>query len=281
MRSRPRREMALRKAGSQERKGRRIVPWAVLAIVVVVFGVAASARAQGSLFLRGARAYAEGRYADAAVMFSDAYAADHDPTYLVHLGRALDGAGDPEGALEAYTTWLELEPDAPERAEIEDSMARLRIEIAAHAGDETTDEIVPDETEETDDAAARHTPAPLVAPSANGPRISPWPWVIVSGGVILFVAGAITGGFAADAHGAADRAPSHDVTVARENEAQSQATAATVLLVLGGLITLGGGAWGVYDIVSENDAAEDTAAADRTTARLRLGPTSASLDVEF
>lgn len=247
----------------------------------LVLGVEATAHAQGSLFLRGARAYAEGRYADAAVMFSDAYAADHDPTYLVHLGRALEGAGDPEGALQAYTTWLDLEPDAPERAEIEEAMTRLRVEIAAHATDDTPDDVVADETDETEGSDVRRTPAPLVAPSASGPRISPWPWVVLSGGVILFVAGAITGGVAADNHGAADRAPSHDLVVARENEAQSQATSATVLLVIGGLITLGGGAWGVYDIVSESGASEDTAAADRTTARLRLGPASASLDVEF
>lgn len=229
--------------------------------------------AQGSLFLRGARAYAEGRYADAATHFSDAYAADPDPTYLYHLGRALEGAGDAAGALAAYDTWLELAPDAPERAEVEASLARLRSEAAAPEPDAPIDAPREDETASTRPSA----PASLVRRS-EGRRLEPWPWVVLSGGALFFVAGAITAGVAVETHGAADRAPSHAETVAREGDAQAQAAAATALMVIGGAITLAGGAWGVVDLVMPRPGA---AADEGATARLRLGPASARLELEF
>lgn len=250
---------------------------ASVALVLLALFVAAPASAQGSLFLRGARAYAEGRFEDAAMAFSDAYAEDPDPTYLYHLGRALEGAQDREGAIDAYFNYLAEVPDAPERVEVEATIERLRDEVLAGV------EVVPEE--ETTPPPAETTPRRVshvgVVERPEGRRISPWPWVVVGGGVLIVGIGAILGGVALGTHDAAAAAPSHAETVSIENEAQAQAAGATAMFVIGTLVTLGGAAWGIVDLVLTPEPEADTADEDTVEARLHLRPDGASLTLTF
>ena len=212
--------------------------------------------------------------------FSDAYAEDPDPTYLYHLGRALEGAQDREGAIDAYFNYLAEVPDAPERVEVEATIERLRDEVLAGVEVEPTE----DEPATTTDPPRRVSHVGVVE-RPEGRRINPWPWVVLGGGALVIGVGAILGGVALGTHDAAAAAENHAETVRIDSEAQAQAAGATAMFVIGTLVTLGGAAWGIVDLVltpePEPEPTDGAADEDALEARLRILPGGASLTLRF
>lgn len=77
------------------------------------------------LYNEAAEDYQAGRFDDAADKLETAHRLFPEPILLYNLGRALEGSGDNEGALDAYHEFLEVaDDDAEERP-----MTRSRIEV--------------------------------------------------------------------------------------------------------------------------------------------------------
>ena len=77
------------------------------------------------LFDEGMKAMQAGDAAAADKAWRAGYAIAKDPAFLVHMGEAEEKAGQPAEAGESYRRYLRAVPDASDRAEIEQRLARL------------------------------------------------------------------------------------------------------------------------------------------------------------
>ena len=99
-------------------------------ILATVLGLAASpARAPSAeeqrLYDDGVRAFQAGDARGAEKAWKAGYAVAHDPAFLVHIGEAQEKAGAPAEAADSYRRYLREAPDAVDRADIEQRLARL------------------------------------------------------------------------------------------------------------------------------------------------------------
>lgn len=111
---------------------------AALALSAALLG-AANARAQDDddsleravvLFEESETLYNQGEFEQAAALLRRAYALHPDPTLLFNLARALEGAGDLDGAIESYERYLEENPDAEDAGAIRARVGTLREQRA-------------------------------------------------------------------------------------------------------------------------------------------------------
>jgi tetratricopeptide (TPR) repeat protein len=87
-------------------------------------GYSAETKARArAIYEKGARAYDEGRYYDAADYFLDTNRIYPRPQLAFNIGRAYDKIGNLAGALRHYREYLRRVPDAPDRVEVS---ARVR-----------------------------------------------------------------------------------------------------------------------------------------------------------
>ncbi len=77
------------------------------------------------LFDEGTHALAAGDAAAAEKAWRAGYEIAHDPAFLVHLGEAEEKAGQTTAAIDSYRRYLREVPDASDRADIEQRLARL------------------------------------------------------------------------------------------------------------------------------------------------------------
>jgi hypothetical protein len=77
------------------------------------------------LFDEGTHALAAGDARAAEKSWRAGYEIAHDPAFLVRLGEAEEKAGETAGAIESYRRYLREAPDASDRADIEQRLARL------------------------------------------------------------------------------------------------------------------------------------------------------------
>lgn len=76
-------------------------------------------------FDEGTRAMAAGDARGAEKAWQAGYDLGHDPAFLVHVGEAQEKAGAPAQAVETYRRYLREAPEASDRADIEQRIARL------------------------------------------------------------------------------------------------------------------------------------------------------------
>jgi hypothetical protein len=125
------------------------------------------------LFDEGTHALAAGDARAAEKAWRAGYQIGHDPAFLVHLGEAEEKAGAPAEALESYRRYLREAPDASDRADIEQRLARLgpAAPPPAAAAPGTAAE-TPGEFGGAPPAAAPAPAAPTTAPApAAGARV--------------------------------------------------------------------------------------------------------------
>jgi len=114
-----------------------------LVLVAVLFAAAGPARAQAddaqarsrALYDEGSRAYKAGDYPRAIEKFLAAYDLSHAPAILFNIAQAYRLAGSCDRALEYYRRSLDEEPDAANRAEVEERVAEMQAcadQAAAH-----------------------------------------------------------------------------------------------------------------------------------------------------
>ncbi len=80
---------------------------------------------EARLFDEGTHALAAGDARAAEKAWRAGYEIAHDPAFLVHLGEAEEKAGETSEAIDSYRRYLREAPDASDRADIEQRLARL------------------------------------------------------------------------------------------------------------------------------------------------------------
>lgn len=219
-----------------------------------------------ALFRESAEAYRAGNMELAVTLLRRAYELDPAPVLQYNLARTLEGMGDNVGAIEAYERYLELEPEAEDRAGIEERLVSLRAEQA---------ELDAAAEAETDEFLAGDDQPPLEEPEGPMPppkTVNVVPWVIAGVGVLLMGSAAVTGAMANGRHDDALATDIHADRVRLADEADTLALVTNVNLALGGVLLLAGGIWGVIDLTS--GGGDDDLS-------LRIGPGQLSLSGRF
>jgi hypothetical protein len=85
------------------------------------------------LFAEGAKAFEAGDARAAERAWKEGYAVAHDPAFLVRIGEAQEKAGLASEAVESYRRYLREAPDASDRPDIEQRIARI-VPASAPAG---------------------------------------------------------------------------------------------------------------------------------------------------
>lgn len=221
-----------------------------------------------ALFRESADAYRVGNLELAVTLLRRAYELDPAPVLQYNLARALEGMGDTEGAIEAYERYLELDPEAEDRATIEERLGSLRAEQAEAAAEAEA------EAEEfLAGAGGGDDPdlEPLEGPMPAS-RVSPAPWAIAGVGVLLLGSAVLTGALANGRHDDALATRVHAERVQLTDEADRLAFVTNLNLALGGVFVVAGGIWGVIDLMQVRR--------DRGLA-LRIGPGQLTLHGRF
>lgn len=86
-------------------------------------GAATEAR---NLYEAGRSAFMAGDFAGARRHFEMAHALDEAPVLLFNMARCSEELGDADGAVDAYYAYLEAEPAAPDRREVERRIRAIR-----------------------------------------------------------------------------------------------------------------------------------------------------------
>jgi tetratricopeptide (TPR) repeat protein len=165
-------------------------------LLVVLLGGAAMVRAQDqpgdlarsrALYDQGARAYKDGEYQKAVELFLAAYDLSRAPAILFNVAQAYRLQGECSQALSYYRRSLAEEPDATNRAEVEDRIAEMQRCVDDQSRDQET----------APEAAQLATPprpvaAGLTAPSPERPSKSRPVLALVT--MAVGGAAAVTGG---------------------------------------------------------------------------------------
>jgi tetratricopeptide (TPR) repeat protein len=146
---------------------------AVLVAVGALIGatlLAQAAVAQGDeaegrkRYKRGQELYSQGRYLDAAKEFEAGYQVAPRPLFLLNIGHAYRRAGELSRAKTAYETLLRLQPDLPQRSEVEQYIRTIDDALQAN-------EPAPDLSKGNPNTQPPSPPPPLVdpAPTSTAP----------------------------------------------------------------------------------------------------------------
>lgn len=224
-----------------------------IALVLGLVATTASAEVRNSeseatrIFERGESAYGEGQFAEAAELMRRAYELQPEPILLFNIGRALEGDGNVSGAIEAYSRYLEVSPDAENRGLVE---RRLAVLNAQQRDLETMQQ-------ELHDAEARLQEAEVGSgDSSNGRDVSarrsvnPIPWAIMGVGLASVIAGGVLGALALDREETGNADPVQLSAFNTLEEGRRFALAANITLVAGGAVAIAGLVWGLVDLIA-------------------------------
>jgi tetratricopeptide (TPR) repeat protein len=213
---------------------------------------AARARAL-ELFEQSSKLYDQGDFAGAIALLDQAYAAFPEPVILYNLGRTHEGLGNDEAAISAYEKYLAAQPDAKDRGAIARRVQTLR-----------------ERSDERHHAAARAKQpcAPLPSPAIASnqakredaglrpPYPRALPWVITGVGALGLSGGAALWFLAKARHDQAQNDADVGSAQNDQNEARSLAQGASVALVIGGVLTAAGAAWGIVTLLPSPSKAQ-------------------------
>src|SRR3954471_13225447 len=87
------------------------------------------------LFEDSNKAYKSGKFEDAAELLRQAYGLYPEPLLLYNLGRAQEGLGDPQGAIDSYERYLKEAKQVDDRGAIERRIATLKAQIDKQQAD--------------------------------------------------------------------------------------------------------------------------------------------------
>ena len=197
---------------------------------------------------------------------------------LYNLARALEADGDLEGAMAAYTEYLgedESDQDAPVAARLEalreQVSYRRTLEEERQRALQQRDE-ARRRAEEEREARAREVVVNQRLREETA-AVNPIPWIVAGVGGVALAVGTGLAVTAQSLHDDAVSDPVHASAVETSAEADNMATAATILLIAGGVLAVGGTTWGLIDLTT-GDEPEETVA-------LQLGPTGVTLNGRF
>lgn len=205
------------------------------------------------LFRDSERAYREGRFDEAARLLERAYELQQEPVLLYNLARAYEGMGELSKAADAYRRFLQLSPDAKDRGAIERRIETLEQQLAERQRLEEEKRRLEEEKKRR---ARERKPKPVEPRPARSASL--WPWVTAGVGVAALGTGAVLGVRSQSRRDDADADPEHRSSRETFRQAETLATAANVLFIVGGVVTAGGVTWIVLDTTSKETATGPT-----------------------
>jgi hypothetical protein len=196
-------------------------------------------------FRVGRELYADGEFSEAATEFEAAYGLSGRPELLYNIYLAHRDAQNHEAALDALRNYLNLVPEAPDRAHLEARLVALEAEVNAAREAAAATEA------ERAAAAAELEAARLAAEEAGRPQYrhyagETWTWAVLGLGGAAAIAGAIVGGVALSERGVLDSqcpgmlCPAGFGLDGRRSNIESLAIASDVLLIGGSVIAVTG-----------------------------------------
>lgn len=188
------------------------------------------------LFEESSKAYEAGRFAEAIDLLKKAWALKKEPVLLYNLGRAYEGVGNLEEAAKAYSDFLEASPNVPDRGAVTQRISSLRRQIEEKKA-----------LERQRVEAEREKRAAEARAEQSRHRPSIVPWIVAGVGVLGIGAGAYSGALSNDRHDEAMNEPSYLFAKERQESAETAATVANVLFIVGGALVVAGVVWGVLD----------------------------------
>jgi tetratricopeptide (TPR) repeat protein len=147
------------------------------------------------LFLAGQSAFDDGRYPDALASFERSYELAEDPQILYNIAVTLDRLRRDGEALEAFQMYLELQPNTPDRRDIEARIEIIEDQIAAREA-RTETPIDPTSRSSEDESVLGVTGATGTEPADDGYTVLNrwWFWTAI---VLVLGAGAVAIGIVA------------------------------------------------------------------------------------
>ncbi len=167
----------------------------------------------------GVAAFRAGNFAAARDLFERAYMLDPAPVLLFNLGRANAELGDAEKAIEYFTLYLDREPQATDRDEVERLIRTMRA-IAERREREAEPAPVP--------ASAPASEGRVVANFAPPPSLRPWAWTAFGVGAAGLGAGIWFGLAAIDAEQAHNASTSPARLASTKEDAERSALLSNV-----------------------------------------------------
>jgi tetratricopeptide (TPR) repeat protein len=155
----------------------------VLAFLAIASPVRANKARAAELYKKGMSAYAVEQYDEAIAEFEEAFKEEPAPGLLYNIAQAHRQAHRSAKAIVFYRRYLELEPAAADRAEVERLIQEL--ESASPIGESDRVSV----GQSAAGAPFTQPPPPAAKPS---PRRRWWPIAVGVGGGLLLAAGAIT-----------------------------------------------------------------------------------------
>jgi tetratricopeptide (TPR) repeat protein len=253
-------------------------------LVCGIVGVAADAGAQGArpdvdqrgrdLFQEGRIAYDAGDFEGAYARFRAAYELSGRAELLYNIGISADRLGRLDEALDAYRAYVAALPEAENAVSVRDRIAVLAPEEAARS----TEPVAAPPPEPAPEPAAP-PPEPVAEPAPEPRDEAPLPVapiVVAGAGVVVLGIGGVFGALASsgeDDYASAPVTTADEVESARAklSDAETHATTANVLFVLGGVATAAGLGWLVYELASDDGTSVEASAwIERETAGVRV-----------
>jgi len=193
------------------------------------------------LFNQSADLYRQGKFDEAAKLLEKAYAMHPEPVLLYNLGRAYEGLGENEKAIDAYTRYLKDAPEAKDRGALEKRIETLKAQIEKDKKLKQREEEAarPEDLDET----APEQPKPVADDQTGGAGV--WPWVVTGVGVATIGAGFFVGIQAKSKRDEAQDNPVNRDANSDFEDAKSLAKTANTLIIAGAIITAGGVTWAI------------------------------------
>jgi tetratricopeptide (TPR) repeat protein len=213
------------------------------------------------LFEQSVDLYRQGKFDEAAALLERAYSLHQEPVLLYNLGRAYEGLGENQKAIDAYTKYIEKNPEAKDRGALERRIVTLKEQIEK------------DKQRAAPKPQLDPTPTPLTPQAAPAPSKGPGvlPWVVAGVGVAAVGAGFFVG---LQAKSKRDDAQDNPVSKDAQDEydsAKSMATTANVLLIAGTVVAAGGVTWALLSRKKSEPAAAATLHLTLTPGGVRFG----------
>jgi tetratricopeptide (TPR) repeat protein len=210
--------------------------------VLLWIALAASDARAVELFEKSAQAYREGRFQEAVELLLQARKLKAEPVLLYNLGRAYEAQGKLPEAVDAYSKYLEEDPNAADRRAIEGRIATMRRDI--------------EEKKKRDEAPPPAAPpAPIiVVPPPPAPRESPLPWLVTGAGVVTLGVGIGFGVLASRKEDEARSEPVQTTAASIHEDARGHATIANVTMTVGAAVAVAGVVWLVVRLLNKPSA---------------------------
>ncbi|MDB5216850.1 MAG: hypothetical protein JWO86_4777 [Myxococcaceae bacterium] len=246
----------------------------------------AQARA-ADLFKSSVEAYRQGDFKRTVTLLTDAYALDPQPVILYNLGRAYEGLGDGDAAIDAYDRYLKADPKAPDRASIEQRVATLQRQRDEKKNLETQRdqekkraEVAAEEQRRAEERAKQRPEEPPRSRSVA-------PYIVAGVGAAGLIAGGVFGLVASSKHDAAASQHVQQTAIDEQDSAKSFATISTISFIAGGALLAGGVIWWLLDTPPQktekntHEKTQEKALSSGGATRIGLSPSFVTLTRTF